>query len=187
MDQTRFAEVLGRAKAGDDGAFAELWRWLNPALVRYLRVMVGGDDVDDVASTTWMDVVRAMARFPSDVDGFRAWLFTVARRRVLDFHRAQGRQPALVDAELVDAPIAAGQDPAELAEQSWSTDAALDLIGSLSADQAEVLILRVVADFDVATVARIVGKRPGAVRALAHRGLRQLAKGYETPKIADYP
>lgn len=60
-------------------------------------------------------------------------------------------------------------------ESILSTERAVDLIGRLAPDQAEVVLLRVVADLDVAATARVVGKSRGAVRVLAHRGLRRLA------------
>jgi RNA polymerase sigma-70 factor (ECF subfamily) len=59
------------------------------------------------------------------------------------------------------------------------TRAALALVAELPPDQAEVVALRVLGGLEVAEVARIVGKRPGAVRVLAHRGLRRLAKQVE--------
>ncbi len=63
--------------------------------------------------------------------------------------------------------------------EGLSTRAALAVIGQLPHDQAEVVLLRVVAGLDVEQVARVVGKRPGAVRVLAHRGLRRLAERLE--------
>jgi RNA polymerase sigma-70 factor (ECF subfamily) len=51
----------------------------------------------------------------------------------------------------------------------------LELIASLPGDQAEIIMLRVVAGLEAREVARIVGKSPGAVRVSAHRGLRKLA------------
>ena len=62
------------------------------------------------------------------------------------------------------------------------TQAALALIASLPPAQAEVLLLRVVADLSVEDVARIVGKRPTAVRALQHRAVVSLAKRAGRPK-----
>ena len=56
------------------------------------------------------------------------------------------------------------------------SEAVISLIGSLPRDQAEAIMLRTVLGFDAPTAARILGKRPGAVRAAAHRGLKQLAK-----------
>ena len=65
---------------------------------------------------------------------------------------------------------AEGEAMAEL-----STQAALDLIRTLPADQAEVVLLRVLGGFDAAEVGAIMGKRAGTVRVLQHRGLVRLA------------
>jgi RNA polymerase sigma-70 factor (ECF subfamily) len=68
--------------------------------------------------------------------------------------------------------------------EAYSTRAALALLAELPPDQAEVVALRVLAGLEVAEVARIVGKRPGTVRVLAHRGLRRLAGRMETAGLA---
>jgi RNA polymerase sigma-70 factor (ECF subfamily) len=67
-------------------------------------------------------------------------------------------------------------DTADLALEAISVRAVLRLIASLPPDQAEIIMLRVVAGLDSGDVARIVGKTPGAVRVAAHRGLRRLAE-----------
>ena len=55
----------------------------------------------------------------------------------------------------------------------------------LTPEQTEVVVLRVVGGFDVAEVARIMGKRAGAVRALQHRALQQLAGNISPEPVTD--
>jgi RNA polymerase sigma-70 factor (ECF subfamily) len=104
----------------------------------------------------------------------------MARRRVIDRRRYDTRHPELptADTERLDRPAA--DDTAAKALEGISTEAALAFIATLPGDQAEIIILRVVAGLDAAHVARIVGKSPGAVRVAAHRGLRTL-----TARLAD--
>jgi RNA polymerase sigma-70 factor (ECF subfamily) len=184
LSEDEFEQALMQARAGDEAGFAVLWRSLNPALVRFLRGLAGPDDAADVASTVWMDVVQGLDGFAGAEPGFRAWVFTIARRRVIDLHRANSRRPQRTfDHDDADDRAGASPDPASLIEAQSSTDAAIALIGTLPPDQAEVLLLRVVADLDVATVARMVGKRPGTVRVLAHRGLRRLAEDLDAEQL----
>ncbi|HEX6312679.1 MAG TPA: sigma-70 family RNA polymerase sigma factor [Acidimicrobiia bacterium] len=131
---------------------------------------------EDVAAETWLDVTRGLGRFRGDEHGFRAWLFTIARRRRLDTHRTARRRPQETEDDAIIAETPGVGGPAAVTEARLSTEAALRLIGRLPPDQAEVVALRVIADLDVAQVARLVGKRPGTVRVLAHRGLRRLAE-----------
>jgi RNA polymerase sigma-70 factor (ECF subfamily) len=167
--------VLAAAQCGDERAFAGLWRDLQPAVLRYLRVAAPAA-AEDLAADTWMSVIRGLARFRGDEAGFRALVFTAARHRALDWRRQVSRTPfAAVPVEAIeDRP--APDDPAEAVLEAQSTRAALALIAELPRSQAEVVALRMIAGLDIAQVARIVGKRPGAVRTLTHRGLRRLAE-----------
>ena len=180
----RFPELLAAAQGGDEQAFAVLWRDLQPAVLRYFRV-AAGEAAEDLAADTWVSVIRRLGRFRGDEPAFRAWVFTVARHRAIDWHRQAARRPtSSVPAEqLAERP--APDDP--VASRCWrrqSTRAALALLAELPPDQAEVVALRVLGGLEVAEVARIVGKRPGTVRVLAHRGLRRLAKRLEAAGLA---
>ena len=142
-------------------------------LLRYLRLSAG-DAAEDLASEVWLEVARRIARFRGGELEFRGWLFTVARRRVIDLRRYETRHPEqpTADTEHMDRP--APDDTAAKVLEGISTEAALAFIATLPRNQAEVIILRVVAGLDVAQVARMVGKSPGAVRVSTHRGLRSL-------------
>jgi RNA polymerase sigma-70 factor, ECF subfamily len=180
-----FDALLTNMRAGDDGAFAVLWRACNPSLLRYLRV-VADEVADDLAAETWLEVVRGLDRFDGDERGFRAWLFTIARHRFLDWCRARARNPQMPDdVSALEHRLHPPEDPADVAVAADGTDHALRLIGRLPPEQAEVVALRVIADLDVPRVARIVRKRPGTVRVLAHRGLRNLAKHVTRNKVTD--
>jgi len=170
----QFRDVLRAAVGGDETAFARLWRENQPPLLRYLRV-VTGNAAEDVASEVWLEVSRALPRFRGDERDFRGWLFTTARRRVIDLRRYDTRHPMLLGDDPADLELHAPDDTAAAALERMSTDAALAMIASLPREQAEIIVLRVIGGLSAPEVARIVGKRPGAVRVAAHRGLRTLA------------
>jgi len=166
------ADALRGAQKGDETAFAVLWRTLQPAVLRYLRVVVG-DTAEDVASETWLQAVRDLHRFTGDPTAFRAWLFRIARHRAIDERRRAGRRPEHpTDNTETTTPT---RDTATEVIEGDSTTWALTLIATLPIDQAEAVMLRVVAGLDVATTAHVLGKRSGAVRIATMRGLRRLA------------
>ena len=170
--------ALAGAQRGDPDAFRVLYRDTQPRVLRYLHALVGGD-AEDVASETWLQVARDLAGFTGDADGFRGWVATIARHRAIDHQRYQGRRPATpVPAEDL-AYLAAGDDTSALALDAVATDAAIGLIASLPPDQAEAVLLRVVLGLDAQAAAAVLGKRAGAVRMAAHRGLRTLARRLE--------
>ena len=168
-----FGDTLARAQAGR-GGLRRIFRDVQPALLRYLRVIA--PEAEDVAGETWLQVVAGLAGFRGEEQAFRAWLFTIARHRAVDAGRSRARRPT-VPLELSGAAEQlASADAADLALEAVSAQAVVELIESLPPDQAEVIMLRVVAGLDSRDVARIVGKTPGAVRVAAHRGLRRLAE-----------
>ncbi|MGN6522593.1 MAG: RNA polymerase sigma factor [Actinomycetes bacterium] len=169
-----FAETLAEAQAGEEKAFTELFRALNPAVVRYLTVLAGTSLAEDLAAETWLAALRTFATFEGDERALRAWLMTIARARWVDTMRARARKPELVVDTAPETPAA--DDVAAQVEVRFTTDWALSVIATLPADQAEVVTLRVVAQLDVPEVAELTGKTANHVRVLTHRGLRRLAK-----------
>jgi RNA polymerase sigma-70 factor, ECF subfamily len=168
-----FGVTLASARTGDEAAFARIFRDVQPTLLRYLGVIA--TDPEDVAGETWVQVVVGLRRFRGEEQDFRAWLFTIARNRAADAGRSRARRPA-VPLDMTEATHQlTSPDAADLALETVSTQTTMALIKSLPPEQAEIIMLRVVAGLDTNDVARIVGKSPGAVRVAAHRGLRRLA------------
>jgi RNA polymerase sigma-70 factor, ECF subfamily len=165
--------ALGRASAGDEAGFLELWRALQPRLLRFLRVL-RCEDPDDVASETWLQVVRDLRSFAGDEQDFRRWLFTIARHRAIDAARARSRRPAAAMSAGLDI-LADVQIVEDQVLDALSARQAVAMLGVLSPDQAEAVALRVIAGLETPDVARILGKSAGAVRVALHRGLRALA------------
>jgi RNA polymerase sigma-70 factor, ECF subfamily len=177
--------ALPAAKAGDENAFRVLYRAVQPGLLRYLQVLVG-NDAEDVASEAWLQIARDLGKFHGDLDGFRGWAATIARHRALDLLRHQRRRPVAAG-QFEDFPeLPAREDTAGAAVAAIGTDAALALIAKLPRDQAEAVLLRAVLGLDATAAAKVLGKRAGAVRTAAYRGLRKLAEHLaEEPAIPE--
>ncbi len=166
-------DALARARAGDEAGFLELWRSFQPRLLRFLRVL-GCDDPDDVASETWLHVVRDLRKFSGGDEDFRRWLFAIGRNRAIDAARARARRPATPASTGLDI-LADGQLVEDQVLDGMSVQGAVAIVARLSPDQAEAVALRVIAGLDTPDVAKILGKSAGAVRVALHRGLKALA------------
>lgn len=177
-----FAAILDAARLGDDRALAALWRELQPALLRYLQAGDPGA-AEDIASDTWLEVTRRLDRFSGGEREFRGWLFTIARHRLIDARRRAARHRTAPVAWLPDRP--GGDDPAADVLVDISTEASLRLVSELPPEQAEAVRLRVMVGFDTVEVAQIMGKQPGNVRVLSHRGLRNLARRLAPAHMAE--
>ncbi|MER6077633.1 RNA polymerase sigma factor [Streptomyces sp. NPDC001833] len=167
--------AVARAQEGDEAAFAVAYRIVQPNLLGYLRGIVG-DDAEDVASDAWLEIARDIGRFKGDGAGFRGWTATIARHRALDHLRRRRVRPQAAGTELEVLDLAGPHNTPEQALESISTERALELVRGLPRDQAEAVLLRVVVGLDGPAAARVLGKRPGAVRTATHRGLKRLAR-----------
>ncbi|GAA3950972.1 RNA polymerase sigma factor [Actinomadura viridis] len=176
--------ALRAAQAGDGEAFRLLYRDLQPRLLRYLRALVG-TEAEDVAADAWLQIARDLGSFSGDYDRFRGWASTIARHRALDHLRKVGRRPD-TSVHIDDLPDLVGRDDTERdALERVSTDAAIAMICGLPRDQAEAVLLRVVVGLDAKEAGRVLGKRSGAVRTAAYRGLHRLAERLGDPKGAE--
>src|SRR4029453_3937112 len=171
-----FSQVLSAAARGDEEAFGRLWYDLQPRVLRYFAV-VSPAAPEGLASETWLRGVRGIERFRGTEPAFRAWVFTIARHELLDRWRRAARRPTedlAVDGLMEQV---APDDPAAAAVGGFPTGPGRAVVPPPPADQAEAVVLRVVAGLDVNQVAELMDKRPNTVRALTHRGLRRLAEG----------
>ena len=170
-----FEATLLAAQAGADWAVAALYRTHNPRLLRYLQAQEPREFAD-IASDTWLDAARNLRSFTGDDDAFAGWLFTIMRRRLIDHRRARRRRPVEPAPEETFARLATGSAEQEALRGGLGDEEARRIVALLPEDQAEVVLLRVVCGMDVDEVARITGRRPGAVRVAQHRALKRLAR-----------
>jgi RNA polymerase sigma-70 factor (ECF subfamily) len=178
---TDLSAAVAEARNGDDESFRLVYRAVQPLLLRYLRALVG-HDAEDVASEAWLQISRDLHTFRGDYDGFRGWAATIARHRALDHVRYVRRRPSIAVPVEEFRELADEADTAGLTVEAVATRAAIELIATLPRDQAEAVLLRVVMGLDVATTAQVLGKRAGAVRTAAYRGLRRLAEHFQQPE-----
>jgi RNA polymerase sigma-70 factor (ECF subfamily) len=175
-DDAELTAAVRAARDGDETAFRTVYRAVHPRLLAYARTLVADPDAEDVTSEAWLQIARDLERFEGDADRFRGWAARILRNRALDHVRMRGRRPAVGgdETELTGRP--AESDTAGEALEALATDSAFSLIARLPQDQAEAVVLRVVVGLDAKSAAATLGKRPGAVRTAAHRGLKRLAE-----------
>jgi RNA polymerase sigma-70 factor (ECF subfamily) len=175
-DDAELTAAVRAAQGGDEVAFRTVYRTVHPRLLGYVRTLVSDPDAEDVTSEAWLQIARDISRFSGDADRFRGWAARIARNRALDHLRARGRRPAIGGDESDLAGLPAGADTAGEALEAVGTGRTMALISQLPQDQAEAVVLRVVVGLDAKSAAEVLGKRAGAVRTAAHRGLRKLAQ-----------
>jgi RNA polymerase sigma-70 factor (ECF subfamily) len=169
MSPERFTSLLAAARQGDEAAWRELYSGLAPVVLGYLRANAAPDP-EDVLSEVFLQVARDIAKFEGEERGFRSWVFTIAHHRLIDARRHSARRPVELSPEPPE-PTALAEDAADEALAKIGMDEVKRVLSVLSPEQRSVLLLRVIGDLSIEDVAKAVGKRTGAVKALQRRGL----------------
>lgn len=167
--------ALTAARAGDPDGVAGLYRALASPLLSYLRTQVRRwDDAEDLLAQAFLEAVRDIRRFSGDAGGFRAWLFRIAHNRAIDLARRQSRSP---EAPLEDAADRVA--PERVEDEAMAAEERARLWGAVRAlppDQRAAVTLRLAGGLSSREIASVLGKRLGAIKALQHRALQNLAR-----------
>ena len=173
----RFETILAAAQRGDPRALEELFTTLSPVVVGYLRLQ-GSREPEDLTSEVFVGVLRSIRSFRGDEAHFRAWLFTIAHRRLVDERRRLSRRPAPEPLDLA-AEVLAPDDVEAEAGRAVSDARVREVCAGLAPDQRDVLLLRLLAGLTLEECATTLGKSLGAVKALQRRGFAAIVRRIE--------
>jgi RNA polymerase sigma factor (sigma-70 family) len=170
-----FQPLLEACRLGEEWAWGQVYEDLAPVILRYLRAR-GAREPEDLLGETFLRVVGSVGTFDGDERDFRAWAFTIARRLLIDHQRRWARRPtyAMPLVEVVD--LCEVGDVEEDALRSLAEARVRLVLETLTPDRRDVLTLRILADLTVDQVARVLGKSPGAVKALQARGIEAIRR-----------
>lgn len=181
-----FDDILVGARTGQDWALEMLYRDLAPAVIGYLRTQ-GAADPEELASDVFAILVRNLARFEGDEAAFRAWVFSIAHRRLLEEQQSRREKGEwLADPQHLAGSLASWdrRGPEVHAFKRVGTRWAAEALLRLTEEQRAALLLRVVGDLPVPHVASVLGKTPSATTALASRAVGTLARKIEEDGVS---
>ena len=161
--------LIERWRAGDQRAATQIVERHATALARFLSSIGAREDVDELVQDTFVRAFGALDGFRAD-SSFRTWLFTIARRLVLDRRRSDKRRGVAVPVEESDASTSF--DALDGMVASETAELLRSAVGTLSPTQREVFTLRVVEGLSYKQIADVVGTTEGAARVHYHNAMR---------------
>ena len=169
------AGLVDAARRGDHAAWEALYRSVYPGLRAFMSRRVSAAAVEDAVSETMTRAVAGIDRFELGPVGFAGWVYGIGRRVAADHYRRAGRQARQEEAAVrgidPDSP-----PPLEAVLQSEDHAALRAAFAQLSAEERELLELRVVGGLSAEDVASALGKRAGAIRTAQYRALAHLRR-----------
>lgn len=160
-----------RAATADRHAFSEIYTLLADDLYRYVAGQIRDHGAaEDVVAEVFLRAWRFLPKYRQGSNGFRPWVFAIARNQVRDAWKREQSRPGPLDEDLAESiPEAAG-------EQAEARRVVQRALKCLSGEQRDIVMLRFVGEKSHAEIGRLVGKREGAVRVTLMRALRRMRK-----------
>jgi RNA polymerase sigma-70 factor (ECF subfamily) len=167
-------ELIERAQTGDADAFGELYETLVDPIYRYIFFRVSdGSAAEDLTSQVFLKAWEHLPRYRPESVPILAWFYTIAHNTVIDFYRVRRPTDALDEVESISSR---DPQPDESCEMRLESEALRCALQRLTAEQREVIVMRLIDGMGTQEIAARLGKRPGAVRAAQMRGLQALAR-----------
>jgi RNA polymerase sigma-70 factor (ECF subfamily) len=171
-------QIVKKAVKGDEAAFGELYDAYVDSIYRFIYLRVEDQQTaEDITSTVFLKSWEKLGSYKERGVPFRAWLFRIARNAVIDHYRTR-KEAAPLEA-VVNTYDTDARTVSESVGTRLEAEKVIEVMQQLTADQRNVLTLKLVHGLNTKEVARALGKRQGAVRALQMRGLQALAKSME--------
>jgi RNA polymerase sigma-70 factor (ECF subfamily) len=163
-----FVSILSAAREGADWAWTKIYREYAPHVLRYLRAH-SAPDPDDLLGEVFLQVVRNLSAFTGSEEDFRAWVFTIVHRRLVDEWRRRGRRREEPYSQESFASRSAPLDTETQALGRLDNQRVRSLVARLTAEQREVLFLRVMAGLSIDQTCAVLGRSLGSVKSLQTR------------------
>ena len=168
-------DLVREAVRGDQQAFARLYEEHFDRIFRYVYLKIGDrEEAEDMTQQVFLHALRSIASFKWQGTPFTAWLYRIAHNQIVDYLRRKARRPASL--ELDETVPSSGKDPEHMAELSLSIEQVSRATQRLTKAQQEVLSLRFAGGLSIEEVAKAMGKKPGAIKALQHAAIVSLRK-----------
>jgi RNA polymerase sigma-70 factor, ECF subfamily len=184
-----FAEILQWARCGDAEGLSTLYRQFLPTIFGYIAARVPDrDTAEDLTSEVFLKMIEGISRLRSNEEaGFASWLLQIARISVAGYYRKRARQPLIQPFDTLTpeeqeetmsllSPNDACADPLDWLVERDEWDAVVEAMNRLTEEQRQVLISRLILEYDVATVAKMLGKTATAIKSLQFRAMQSLQR-----------
>jgi RNA polymerase sigma-70 factor (ECF subfamily) len=166
--------LVRRAQALDESALCSLFDTYYPKLYNYgLLQLQEAQAAEDLASDVMLKVLESIPKYRSRGVPLSAWVFRIARNRLVDIKRRGNRRR---EVGLTDRFVDGSATPHSAVERALDFGQVSLALCHLTEVQEQVIVLRFIKDLDVASVAQVLGRSESAVKSLQFRALTSLRR-----------
>jgi RNA polymerase sigma-70 factor (ECF subfamily) len=150
-----------------------------------LRWVRNSWDAEDITQEIFLELWKCADRYNPKAGSEQVFVSTIARRRLIDRLRSQGRRPTTEEYDEERQRDDSDRDP-DFAAVAFDVELATQAIEQLGEGQREILTMGVVAGMTHSEIAEATGKPLGTVKTQIRRGLIKVRDlmGSATPSEA---
>jgi RNA polymerase sigma-70 factor, ECF subfamily len=187
IDENQAWELMQRSISGDKEAFSLIYEAYFSPIYRYVHFRVQERSVaEDITQTVFLKVFEKLPVYRNRQHPPLAYLFTIARNKVIDYWRKNKPIESLDNENDLTKIPDASASAEETVSQSFTGKEISKALEKISPEQREVIILKFFNELSYEEIANILKKKEEAVRQLASRGLRSLREYFNQKKINLY-
>jgi len=167
-------DLVKRAQEYDEAAIEALYQTYYPKIYSYAFLQMGDvQAAEDLASDVMLKMIESIDKYRFRGLPFGAWVFRIARNRLIDLHRRRRRRGEVDLSETLSSGLASPQALAERALERGQLQVALK---HLTDEQRQVIVLKFIQGFDNRSAGKIMDRSEGAIKSLQHRALGSLRR-----------
>lgn len=167
-------EIVRRAQGFDEDALKSLYESYYPKIYGYAFLQMGDvQAAEDLASDVMLKMIESIKSYQFKGLPFGAWVFRIARNRLIDLHRRRKRRGEVDLSETLAGTLAS---PLSMAERALERGQLQVAMKHLTDEQRQVIVLKFIQGFDNRSIGRIMGRSEGAIKSLQHRALHALRR-----------
>lgn len=167
--------LIASSIAGDEEAFGKLYDKYVNDIYRFVVMRVrSSQEAQDLASETFLKAWQYVSTQKKQIDDFRALLYRIARNLVIDHYRSSKNESQGFEEGQLENIIDTSPSLQASAEHKDDMALVFKVIGQLSKDDSDVIILRYIEDLSIKEIAEIQGKKSGTVRVALHRAVKRV-------------
>ena len=173
-------DLVKRAQEYEEEAIEALYQTYYPKIYNYAFLQMGDvQAAEDLASDVMLKMIESINKYHFRGLPFGAWVFRIARNRLIDLHRRRRRRGEVDLSETLSSALA---NPQALAERALERGQIQVALKHLTDEQRQVITLKFIQGFDNSSIGQIMQRSEGAIKSLQHRALGALRRLlYEGP------
>lgn len=180
MQRIEDSTLALRAQAGDNAALAALYDTYITDIYRFVSFKTRNSVIaEDITSDIFLTVVSKLQQFDAHKGSFRTWIYTIARRTIIDHYRKQRDTVSISDGwDIVDDT---STEVTAAVDAEFSSVALERALQRLTTEQRDIIIMRLWEDMSYDDIAEILGTSPTSCRMAYSRAVKALGK--ELPHV----